>query len=225
MTEPISLCPAVVGLGSMGLGIAASLARAGAKVAGCDINPDALAELAKFGRAAENPAQAAARRHGPGQRRRERKARPGTSCLATKARPKPWPPGALVMSCATMSPQDAREIWRGLRGAGAGSISTPPIRGGAAKAADRRADRHGFRLAGGLRRSPEPLLKATAGKVFGLGRRTRPLVLLQARQSIARRRGYSPPPARLWCSPSRWASTHRSVYEVITDLGRQFLDV
>jgi 3-hydroxyisobutyrate dehydrogenase len=51
---------AVIGLGSMGLGMAASLARAGFAVAGCDVAPEAVARLvAAGGRGAANPAEAA----------------------------------------------------------------------------------------------------------------------------------------------------------------------
>ena len=52
---------AVIGLGSMGLGMANSLLRAGHTVTGCDISQDAKARLvASGGRAVDNPAEAAA---------------------------------------------------------------------------------------------------------------------------------------------------------------------
>jgi 3-hydroxyisobutyrate dehydrogenase len=52
---------AVIGLGSMGMGIAHSLRRAGFDVVGCDVNP-ATAErfVREGGRAAPDPASAAA---------------------------------------------------------------------------------------------------------------------------------------------------------------------
>src|SRR5258708_24963866 len=51
---------AVIGLGSMGLGMATSLRRAGFVVTGCDVSADAVARfVADGGKAAKTPAQAA----------------------------------------------------------------------------------------------------------------------------------------------------------------------
>ena len=50
----------VIGLGSMGLGMALSLKRAGFDVAGCDVTPAAVAKLvAEKSRSAATPAEAA----------------------------------------------------------------------------------------------------------------------------------------------------------------------
>jgi L-threonate 2-dehydrogenase len=51
---------AVIGLGSMGSGMAGSLLRAGFSVAACDVNPEAVARFeVAGGRGAANPAEAA----------------------------------------------------------------------------------------------------------------------------------------------------------------------
>ena len=60
MTETVQRRAAVIGLGSMGSGMAASLLRAGFSVAACDVNPEAVARFREAGgEAAANPAEAA----------------------------------------------------------------------------------------------------------------------------------------------------------------------
>src|SRR6202020_2264446 len=62
MTESVSAKPraAVIGLGSMGFGLATSLRRAGLNVTGCDVSDDAVARfVADGGEGAKTPAQAA----------------------------------------------------------------------------------------------------------------------------------------------------------------------
>ncbi|TXN29542.1 NAD(P)-dependent oxidoreductase, partial [Methylobacterium sp. WL93] len=50
MTAPSSARhAAVIGLGSMGFGMAASLLRAGFTVAACDVNPEAVARFSAAG--------------------------------------------------------------------------------------------------------------------------------------------------------------------------------
>ena len=62
MPEPASQKPrvAVIGLGSMGFGMATSLRRAGFEVTGCDVSADAVARfVADRGLGAKTPAEAA----------------------------------------------------------------------------------------------------------------------------------------------------------------------
>lgn len=123
----------VIGLGSMGLGIAQSLLRAGHRVWGHDLNPAQVARLRAEGAAAETPLQAAARLDvlvsvvlnaaqteailfGPeGHAPRLRK-------------------GAVVLSCATVSPDFARDMARRCADLGLHYLDAP-ISGGAVKAA------------------------------------------------------------------------------------------
>src|SRR6476620_9815767 len=62
MPESVSAKPrvAVIGLGSMGLGMATSLRRAGFEVTGCDVSADAVKRfVAEGGKGAKTPAEAA----------------------------------------------------------------------------------------------------------------------------------------------------------------------
>ena len=61
MPQPSQLNVAVIGLGSMGYGMATSLKRAGFAVTGCDVSADAVARfVADGGKGANSPAEAAA---------------------------------------------------------------------------------------------------------------------------------------------------------------------
>src|SRR5215475_12457008 len=60
MSESAKPRMAVIGLGSMGFGMATSLRRAGLEVTGCDISADSVARfVADGGRGAPTPAEAA----------------------------------------------------------------------------------------------------------------------------------------------------------------------
>lgn len=125
---------AVIGLGSMGIGMAESLLRAGFTVAGCDLAAPALDRLAAAGgRPCRTPAEAAADAvaivvvvvnaaqtsevlFGPG----------GAAAVART--------GAVVISSATMAPGDAEALARRCEGAGLVLLDAP-ISGGAARAA------------------------------------------------------------------------------------------
>ena len=129
-----ALRAAVIGLGSMGFGMAQSLRRAGFDVAGTDVNPDAVARfVAEGGRGAANPAEAAADASvvvcvvvnaaqteavlfGPG----------GVAAA--------MPEGAVFVSSATMDPAVARRLAAGLEATGRHYLDAP-ISGGAARAA------------------------------------------------------------------------------------------
>jgi L-threonate 2-dehydrogenase len=135
MDEPeTNRCVAVIGLGSMGFGIAASLLRAGFDVAGSDPNPTVTERLrALGGRVANSPAEAAAGAKavlcvvvnaaqteqvlfGPG------------GCAGQMI------PGAAFVAMATIAPDQARSFAAKLAATGADYLDAP-ISGGAAKAA------------------------------------------------------------------------------------------
>ncbi|MDI6836785.1 MAG: NAD(P)-binding domain-containing protein, partial [Rhizobiaceae bacterium] len=60
MSNQTGLKVCVVGLGSMGMGVATSLLRAGFETTGCDVSEDAMARFVSAGgRAIANPADAA----------------------------------------------------------------------------------------------------------------------------------------------------------------------
>ena len=123
----------VIGLGSMGMGVALSLCRAGHAVCGCDIRQKARAELAAAGGDAVasaavlpedleavvllvvNAAQVDEVLFGP------------EGCAAR------LPRGAVVVSCVTMAPEAARALAERLDSRGLLSLDAP-VSGGAARA-------------------------------------------------------------------------------------------
>ena len=136
MTDaPPAQCVAVIGLGSMGLGMARSLRRAGFDVAGHDVAPDGVARfVAEGGRGGTSPAGAAegasivvsvvvnadqteAVLFGEG------------GCAAVMA------PGSVFVSCATMAPERARALAARLEATGRHYLDAP-MSGGSQRAAE-----------------------------------------------------------------------------------------
>jgi L-threonate 2-dehydrogenase len=125
---------AVIGLGSMGLGMAQSLLRAGFMVSGYDVSATSMAAFVQAGgRAAGSPAQAAA----------------GADivvCVVVNAVQteavlfgeagviETMPTGAVFISCATMDPAVARQLAARLEASGRHFLDAP-ISGGAQRAA------------------------------------------------------------------------------------------
>ncbi len=128
-------CAAVIGLGSMGSGMAGSLLRAGFSVAACDVNPEAVARFAAAGgRAAANPAEAA------------RDADVVVSVVVNAAQTEAvlfgengaaaaMPEGAVFVSSATMDPAVARALAARLEATGRHYLDAP-MSGGATRAAE-----------------------------------------------------------------------------------------
>ena len=124
----------IVGLGSMGLGMAISLRRAGFDVAGFDVAPEAVARLvAEDGCAAANPAAAS------------RDASALVSVVVNAAQTESilfgahgvaetLPKGSVFISCATMDPDHARRFAKQLEATGRHYLDAP-ISGGAQRAA------------------------------------------------------------------------------------------
>lgn len=158
---------AVIGLGAMGMGMAKSLVAAGIDTAGCDLSEDARTDFAAAGgRAAPTPAEAAqgadavavvvvnaqqvdAVLTGPGG---------VLDSLAT---------GAVVLGCATMPPDTAKELALKVEAKG-GLYLDAPISGGPVKAAAGRLSVMASGSADAFARA-RPLLDAVAEKVFELG--------------------------------------------------------
>lgn len=124
---------AVIGLGSMGLGMASSLIRAGLAVTGCDIDDKAMHALtAAGGRACANPAEAV------------RDAMAVLTVVVNAAQTElvlfgsggaaaTMAPGGVILSSATMAPADARRLAQ--RAADAGLLYLDaPISGGSTRA-------------------------------------------------------------------------------------------
>ncbi|MCJ2050980.1 L-threonate dehydrogenase [Methylobacterium sp. J-070] len=166
MTTPTRRA-AVIGLGSMGSGMAGSLLRAGFSVAACDVNPEAVARFAAAGgRAAANPAEAA------------RDADVVVSVVVNAAQTEAvlfgehgaaaaMPEGAVFVSSATMDPAVARALAARLEATGRHYLDAP-MSGGAARAADGGLT---FLASGSATAfaKARPALDAMAGTLYELG--------------------------------------------------------
>jgi putative dehydrogenase len=125
---------AVIGLGSMGSGMAMSLMRAGFDVVGCDVSAELMRKLAVAGaRTAATPALAAVGADivvsvvvNGDQTEAVLFGKDGAAAAMR--------PGTVFVSCATMAPVVARQIAARLEGMGALFLDAP-ISGGAARAA------------------------------------------------------------------------------------------
>ena len=158
---------AVIGLGSMGYGMAASLLRAGFAVSGFDVAPGPMARLqAEGGSAAGSPAEAV------------RGADVVVSVVVNAAQTEAvlfgpdgvadaMPDGAVFISSATMDPEVARRLAAALEARGRLYLDAP-ISGGAARAAKGELTV----LASGRPEAfskARPALDAMAAKVYELG--------------------------------------------------------
>ena len=158
---------AVVGLGSMGFGMAQSLLRAGLDVAGCDVSPDAVARFVRLGgRGAADPAEAA----------KDAEIVVSVVVNATQTEEilfgaqgaaQTMPQGAVFVSSATMDPEIARRLAAKLEATGRHYLDAP-ISGGAQRAAEGALTI----LASGSQAAfdrARPALDAMAAKLYELG--------------------------------------------------------
>jgi putative dehydrogenase len=157
----------VVGLGSMGLGMAASLLRAGFKVTGCDVDPKAVQAFdAAGGQAAASPAQVAYNADivvvvvVNAAQTETVLFGPDGAAAAMKE-------GAVVISSATMAPDAARMLAAQAAERGLLYIDAP-ISGGALKAAAGDLTMMASGSPDAFARA-RPALDAMAGKVYELG--------------------------------------------------------
>jgi putative dehydrogenase len=158
---------AVIGLGSMGYGIGASLVRGGFNVAGYDISAAALQRFAaEGGRTANTPAEASA------------DADVVVSVVVNAAQTEAvlygdggcadaMPPGAVFVSSATMAPDAARGLGRRLE-ANARHYLDAPISGGARRAAEGALTVLAAGTAEAFARA-RPVLNAMAATVYEVG--------------------------------------------------------
>jgi len=126
---------AVVGLGSMGLGMARSLRRAGFDVVGCDANPAAVKVFAaEGGRGAASPAEAA-RNASIVVSVVVNAAQTEAVLFGTGGAAETMPPRSVFVSSATLAPDVARSLARRLEPTGRHYLDAP-ISGGAQRAAE-----------------------------------------------------------------------------------------
>ncbi|MBX4958759.1 NAD(P)-dependent oxidoreductase [Rhizobium lentis] len=162
-----AIVAAVIGLGSMGLGMARSMKRAGLDVVGYDITPAAVDRfIADGGRGAATPADAA-----KGADIVVSVVVNGAQTEAVLFGPEgvahAMEPGAVFISSATMDPAVARDLAQRVEALGLHYLDAP-ISGGAAKAAQGALTI----MASGSRQAfdaARPSLDAMAAKVYELG--------------------------------------------------------
>lgn len=157
----------VIGLGSMGFGMASSLLRDGFSVTGYDLNVEAVAQLVNLGgKPAQSPSEAALGANvvlcvvvnaaqtdsvlfGP------------TGAVAAMA------PGGVILSCATMSPDAARDFAARAAANGQDYLDAP-ISGGAVRAAAGELTIMASGATAVFARA-RPVLESIAAKVYELG--------------------------------------------------------
>lgn len=167
MSHPSAI--AVIGLGSMGLGMARSALKAGHRVAGYDINPEALIALEEAGGAvARSPGDAVAAADIAVlvvvNAAQTESVLFGEDGIAARLRH-----GAVVVSCATVAPSEAKDFAARIEGHGLLYLDGP-ISGGARKA---NAGELTFMASGSPAAftAARPALDAMAATVYELGDR------------------------------------------------------
>jgi 3-hydroxyisobutyrate dehydrogenase len=158
---------AVIGLGSMGFGMATSLKRAGFDVTGCDVSTEAVARfVADGGKGAGTPAEAA------------KQADIVVSVVLNAAQTETILFGkdgvvetlakdAVFVSCATMDPEVAKRLAKQLEGTGRHYLDAP-ISGGAQRAAQGELTVLASGSAAAFAKA-RPALDAMAAKLYELG--------------------------------------------------------
>ncbi len=156
----------VVGLGSMGYGIAASLLRAGHTVCGSDVNADAMQRLQAEGGSSEAIGDAA-----QGLEALVvvvlNAAQVETVLFGSLALASRMPKGAVVICCVTVAPEFARMMGARCEALGLLYLDAP-ISGGSVKAARGKLTVMASGSAAAFV-AAQPVLAATAEKVFELG--------------------------------------------------------
>ena len=167
MAEDTSRNVAVIGLGSMGLGMATALLRAGHTVTGYDVTEAAIAALvAAGGRSASSPADAAMTADivvvVVVNAAQTRSVLCGPSGVVAT-----MPPGSVIISCATMAPTAAQSFAHNCLEHGIFYLDAP-MSGGAARAGTGELT---FMASGSAEAfaMARPALDAMAGKVYELG--------------------------------------------------------
>lgn len=167
MTKHTSLKVTVIGLGSMGLGMAQSIAKGGIAVSGFDLNPAAMTALSENGGTAAGSAKDAAMDSdilavvvvNAAQTRAVLFGKDGVAQVMKR--------GGAILSCATMSPSDARQLAQEAEALGLLYLDAP-MSGGAAKAATGQLTFMASGTAQAFERA-KPVLDLVADKVYNLG--------------------------------------------------------
>ena len=167
MTETASLRVAVIGLGSMGLGVAGSLLRAGFAVTGHDRSPEASARFAALGGTACADPAAAAQGCDVAIIVVVNAAQTAVVLFGEQGAGAAMAAGGTILSCATMSPDDARAMAVRAGALGLDYIDAP-VSGGASRAAAGEMTIMASGAAAAFVRV-RPVMEAIAAKVYELG--------------------------------------------------------
>src|ERR1700756_2508170 len=169
MSQPATANPrlAVIGLGSMGFGMATSLRRAGFAVTGCDVSADAVARfVADGGSGAKTPAEAA-KDAGIVVSVVVNAAQTETILFGKDGVAETLPKDAVFISSATMDPDVARRLAKELEATGRHYLDAP-ISGGAQRAAQGELTILASGSAAAFAKA-RPALDAMAAKLYELG--------------------------------------------------------
>jgi 3-hydroxyisobutyrate dehydrogenase len=157
----------VIGLGSMGLGIAGSLLRGGFAVTGCDVNPDMRAAFAAMGGSVADSPAAAAKGSDAVISVVVNAAQTDAVLFGPQGAAATLAQGAVILSCATMSPEAARDFEVRAQAIGLAYLDAP-ISGGAVRAAAGEMTVMASGAAVAFDRA-RPVLNCIAAKVYELG--------------------------------------------------------
>jgi putative dehydrogenase len=157
---------AVIGLGSMGFGMALSILRAGHKTYGYDINPDQVAAFRQAG-GAEGALDSVAGTLDAVVVVVLNAAQTRDVLFGEKGIAGTLKPGAVVIACATVAPDFAREMEAQCAALGLLYLDAP-ISGGAKKAAEGALSIMAAGTAAAFQ-AADPVLDAAAASVFRLG--------------------------------------------------------
>ena len=167
MTTQITLAAGVIGLGSMGLGMAQSMVKRGIKVAGFDINAAAVAKLVEAGGSGASSVTDVAKNADVLIVVVVNAAQTETVLFGEKSAAAAMKKGSVIISSATMAPDDARRLAARAEALGLLYLDAP-ISGGAAKAAIGQLTVMASGTAETFKRA-RPVLDAIAATVYELG--------------------------------------------------------
>ena len=167
MTTQNTLAAGVIGLGSMGMGMAQSMVKRGIKVAGFDINAAAVAKLAEAGGSSASSVADVAKGADVLLVVVVNAAQTETVLFGEKGAAAAMKKGSVIISSATMAPDDARKLAAKAEALGLLYLDAP-ISGGAAKAAIGQLTVMASGSAETFKRA-RPVLDAIAATVYELG--------------------------------------------------------
>ena len=167
MATQNALAAGVIGLGSMGMGMAQSMVKRGLQVAGYDINPAAVAKLADAGGISALSLAAAAKGADVLLVVVVNAAQTDAVLFAENGAAAAMKRGGVIVSSATMAPEDARKLAAKAEAIGVLYLDAP-ISGGAAKAALGQLTMMASGTVEAFQRA-RPVLDAIATTVYELG--------------------------------------------------------